>query len=149
MVTILIAILAGCRAVGGGGSPVETPTPTPAPAVIEFSTMQDGCCWTEGALSYATLDGPTRVEELPLEDRVDRDFDMNKPMVIGVRKVTITPGHYTLTVWQRPCDGNCGYLDPPTGQATAEFDVTAGQELSIRILFSLMDSTAIHVGEAG
>ena len=26
----------------------------------------------------------------------------------------LAPGTYTITSWQRPCDGNCGYLDPPT-----------------------------------
>jgi hypothetical protein len=26
----------------------------------------------------------------------------------------LVPGRYTLVSFQRPCDGNCSYLDPPT-----------------------------------
>lgn len=145
---ILVLVLSACRAVGGGPTPTATPTasPTPAPAVIELRTVQDGCCFTEGAMSYATLEGPSPQRAMALEDGVDRDFDINAPFVIGVRQVTVAPGHYELKVWQRPCDGNCGYLDPPVGTASEEFDVTGGEHLPILITFRLMDRATIQVG---
>jgi hypothetical protein len=145
---ILVLVLSACRAVGGGPTPTATATasPTPAPAVIELRAVQDGCCFIEGAMSYATLEGPSPHKEMALEDGVDRDFDINKPFVIGMHRLPVAPGHYVLKVWQRPCDGNCGYLDPPVGMASKEFDVIGGEHLSILITFRLMDPAAIQVG---
>ena len=146
---ILVLVLSACRAVGAGPTPTATATasPTPAPAVVELRTVQHGCCFIEGAMSYATLEGPSPHKEMALEDGVDRDFDMNKPFVIGVHELQAVPGHYVLKVWQRPCDGNCGYLDPPVGMASAEFDVAGGEHLSILITFRLMDAATIEVGQ--
>ena len=144
----ILLVLSACRAVGGGGDPTTaSPRPSPQPAVLELQTVQDGCCFIEGALSFATLEGPSAFEDMALEDDVDRDFKPDRPFVIGVHEVTVAPGHYVLRVWQRPCDGNCGYLDPPTGKATAEFDVADGQELPILITFRLMDPASVEVGE--
>jgi hypothetical protein len=36
-------------------------------------------------------------------------------------------GSYELTFTVHPCDGNCGYLDPPTETCSQSFTVEAGQ----------------------
>jgi hypothetical protein len=100
-------------------------------------------------LSYATLDGPSHIADINLDDQVDRDFDPNKPLVIGVRRVIVLPGHYVLTVWQRPCDGNCGYLDPPAGFASVEFDVAANETLPIGVVFRLTAPTRVDIAAPG
>jgi hypothetical protein len=145
---ILLLAMSACRGVGAGDPATATPSPTiPAAASIQFHALQDRCCWMEGSFSYAALDGPSRLSEFRLDSRVDAgEFDPNKPLEIGERAVSVTPGHYTLTVWQRPCDGNCGYLDPPTGNATAEFDVSPGEQLAIRVMFKLGAAADIQLG---
>ncbi|HEX6655181.1 MAG TPA: hypothetical protein VF153_03110 [Candidatus Limnocylindria bacterium] len=147
---ILFVALSACRAVGGGPTtPTSTPSPTAVtPASISFHTLQDRCCWIEGSFSYASLEGPTRLAEFRLESKVEAgEFDPNEPLPIGDKTVSVEPGHYLLTVWQRPCDGNCGYLDPPAGTSEAEINVAPGQQLSVRIMFRLGMEASVTVGE--
>lgn len=47
--------------------------------------------------------------------------------------VRLAPGWYRLRSWARPCDGNCGYLDPPTDRCSAGVRVRAGRTTRIRI----------------
>jgi hypothetical protein len=43
--------------------------------------------------------------------------------------IRIEPGTYRLVSFQRPCDGNCGTLDPPTDQCGRRIDIEADVEL--------------------
>lgn len=36
-------------------------------------------------------------------------------------------GPYHVSSWQRPCSGNCGYLDPPRDRCGSDVDVRAGE----------------------
>jgi hypothetical protein len=45
----------------------------------------------------------------------------------------LAAGRYRLTSWARPCDGNCGYLDPPTDRCSAAVRVRANRTTRIRV----------------
>jgi hypothetical protein len=44
-------------------------------------------------------------------------------------RLPLAAGRYTLGVWHRTCDGNCGLLDPPTDRCE-ETLVLRGQEMT-------------------
>jgi hypothetical protein len=46
----------------------------------------------------------------------------------------VPSGRYRLSSWQRPCDGNCSYLDPPTDRCSRAFVAGGGARLRAKIL---------------
>ena len=48
----------------------------------------------------------------------------------------LRPGVYRLVSFQRPCDGNCGYLDPPTDRCSRLIRIRRMESLSVRIEIS-------------
>ena len=38
----------------------------------------------------------------------------------------LAPGRYTVINYQRPCDGNCGTLDPPTDRCARRVRILSG-----------------------
>jgi hypothetical protein len=86
----------------------ETTTSTAAQkATLAVTTKQrvgpDGMMYTEGALPQVTL---------VAEDghRIKGKSDQKGTFTFG----DLLPGTYVVSAALRPCDGNCGYLDPPT-----------------------------------
>jgi hypothetical protein len=81
----------------------------------------------EGALSFIRIEraaGGTLIErQLP---------DSGKLML------KLDPGAYRLVSWQRTCDGNCGYLDPPSSRCARPFTVRQREplEATIRVNFA-------------
>jgi hypothetical protein len=136
---MLALALAGCGLWNFPG--IDTST-------VVIRTQQIGCCYTEGALHFARFEGPTNGEE-SLDGGADRGNTLRDPIPLGLKSFELAPGHYVMSVWARPCDGNCGNLDPPTDGATAEFDVLSGRDLSILVEFVLLKETRITIGEPG
>lgn len=105
-----VVALAGC----GGQTPVAVR------AVLEVEQrFERGAVYVEGALSYVAVDGPTS-EERRLEH--------------GRAEIELAPGRYELRSWQRPCDGNCDSLDPPTDECSAKFEAHDGARLRASIV---------------
>jgi hypothetical protein len=48
--------------------------------------------------------------------------------------LTVAPGAYVVTSYQRPCDGNCGYLDGPTDRCSATVTVPRARTLHVTVL---------------
>ena len=117
-------------------------------ATIVIDVQQTGCCYIEGAMHYARLDGPVS-GELSLEGGVDGagELDFAEPFPIGRKQLTVVPGHYELSVWARPCDGNCENLDPPTDEAATEFDVGDDEVRVVSVDFVLGEQTRITVDD--
>ena len=46
---------------------------------------------------------------------------------------SLAPGAYHLISYQRPCDGNCGYLDPPTARCEASLELDAGTTRTVTV----------------
>lgn len=51
-------------------------------------------------------------------------------------RFALMPGTYRLVSFQRPCDGNCGYLDPPTDRCGRLLRVHAHVTVSAQVLVS-------------
>jgi hypothetical protein len=45
----------------------------------------------------------------------------------------LAPGAYHLVSYQRPCDGNCGYLDPPTARCEVSLELDAGATRTVTV----------------
>jgi hypothetical protein len=138
-VLVAAATLTGC-----GGPPAYSGDDA---ATLKIRTVQIGCCYVEGSLHFARLDGPMH-GEFGLEDSKERDFHGAGPRVVGVVTLSLKPGYYRLSVWERVCDGNCNpeNLDAPVSRAAAEFNIVAGQVLPVGVAFPLMEATTIQVG---
>jgi hypothetical protein len=109
----LAAVVLGLAACGGQ-SPGNA-----GPATLEVEQRFEGDVhYIEGSLSYIRLAGTTTVEE-QLED--------------GRAEVRLEAGDYTLHSWQRPCIGNCGFLDQPTDRCSGRFEAKAGVRLHVSI----------------
>lgn len=116
-------------------------------ATVEIRTHQTGCCYVEGSLHFGRLDGPSR-GEFSLDGEMEDRGRLGDRKLIGVKSFAIEPGHYQLTVWERVCNGMCDNLEGPASQATAEFDVGAGDKLSIAVEFVLLEETTITVHDS-
>ena len=131
LVVVALASLA-VAACGGTetGGPAETQQEAASVRVRQLYDISRGV-YVEGAYSYVRvddLDGDTVVER-KLDDptrRDDRTF-------VSTTTLTLDPGTYRLVSYQRPCEGNCGYLDPPTDRCAREIVVEAGTPLAVTI----------------
>jgi hypothetical protein len=100
--TGLLLVLLGLPVVRGipAQDPPASSEPLNGTLVVTQSLDRSGAMYIEGSLSYICVtDGDETVFEGQLEhDRLQHD---------------LPSGTYTLASYQRPCDGNCGFLDPP------------------------------------
>jgi hypothetical protein len=76
--------------------------------------------YIEGSYSYV------RVEELDgtklLEERLDDH---------GGARLRLDPGTYRFSSYQRPCEGNCGSLDPPADECEKVIRIRGETEVRI------------------
>jgi D-alanyl-D-alanine dipeptidase len=81
--------------------------------------------YVEGALSYVRVRGIRG--KLVIAKRMSRPtFRMRR---------RLAPGRYRVINYQRPCDGNCGFLDPPADRCTRRMRVLSGglTEVTVRV----------------
>jgi hypothetical protein len=76
----------------------------------------------EGEFSYVRAAGDDGAP--PAERRLDPD----RPL-----RLRLAAGRYTLSVWHRTCDGNCGLLDPPSDRCEQTLDLAADEVVKLRI----------------
>ena len=109
---LVVAALAGCggQAEGGDSASVQ---------IDQHFDLDRGTTYVEGSLSYFRLEGPTTIEQQLTDDGAELELD---------------PGRYVLRSWQRPCDGNCDFLDAPTDRCSAAFEASAGARLRAEIV---------------
>ena len=81
--------------------------------------------YVEGSISYVRVRGVRG--KLVVAKRVRRpSFRMQR---------RLAPGRYKVISYQRPCDGNCGTLDPPTDRCARHVHVLSGglTEVAVRV----------------
>jgi zinc D-Ala-D-Ala dipeptidase len=89
-----------------------------APGTLDFQQYSAGRpVYTEGAVSFV------RVRDAS-GDTVVRRRVQHKPRFRMVRR--LPPGRYTVVSYQRPCDGNCSLLDPPTDRCARRVRILSG-----------------------
>ena len=84
-----------------------------------------GSLYIEGSYSYVRVEqDEKKVVQVRLKGRKTLET-----------KVLLQPGFYRLVSFQRPCDGNCGLLDPPTDRCSSEIEAKAGAlvEATVRL----------------
>ena len=87
----------------------------------------------EGAYAYIRVEQPdgSKVMERRLK---------------GSATVELAAGRYRLLSWQRTCDGNCGYLDPPSDQCSEGFEVRHDQGLGATVTVRYGSGCRIEFG---
>jgi hypothetical protein len=96
---------------------------------LRIHQRQTSCCYIEGQVSYLIVrdeDGHVVV------NRAFSGIRPNRPAV----DVHLAPGRYVVTSYQRPCDGNCGYLDPPTDRCRQSVTLTPHDDVVLNVEFA-------------
>ena len=111
----LLAVACASRADG----PAETAPAKAGLLKITQVTVGDAIP-IEGALSYIRIKstGATVTRQLPASHQVT---------------LRMAPGAYQLMSWQRTCDRNCGYLDPPSNRCARSFTLRSQEHLGVAI----------------
>ncbi len=96
-----------------------------APGTLDYRQRLDASrgVYIEGSISFVRVraaDGEVVVRRRTAKAR----FRM-------VRK--LPPGRYRVVSYQRPCDGNCGFLDPPTDRCARRVRVLSGGLTDVRV----------------
>jgi hypothetical protein len=117
----------------------EAETPQAAPPLTTLSVLQvldtSGALYIEGSLGYIRLVDSTG--STVFEQQLD-------PERLALSK-GVPSGEYVLQSWQRPCDGNCGYLDPPTDRCDAKLNLAAGGDVRVTITLRPAEGCDIKV----
>jgi hypothetical protein len=96
--------------------------------------VPDGAVYTEGSYSYVRVErGGEKVVQVRLV-RVPRAV------------IRLDPGSYRLISFQRPCDGNCHLLDPPTDRCARGFSMASDGSLHATVRFAPGNGCRISFG---
>ena len=86
----------------------------------------------EGSYSYVrveNLDGEKLIEErLPLEGE-----KLGELRFLSRTTLRLDPGSYRLVSFQRPCEGSCDSLDPPTDVCSGKIAVARDRAVQVAI----------------
>jgi hypothetical protein len=119
-------LLAAC-----GGTQAEPRSVSPATLHVRQQWAGD-VLYTEGSYSYVRVEkGGETVAQVRLKGRMPE------------ATLRLDPGAYRLVSFQRPCDGNCGSLDPPTDQCIGDIDAKADGRVEAMVRLSPGDGCTI------
>jgi hypothetical protein len=115
-------------------------------ATITVTTEQIGCCYVEGALRFARLDGRDSFSWAVDDGSGEDPFaDASEPptgFVVGVQRHSVRPGDYTLTAWEQVCNANCDFPEPPTHECRQLFTAPPGGVVDILVTFEIPADSA-------
>ena len=128
-------VIAALATAGCGASQVKPPAAHPATLHVQQEWVGRGM-YTEGSYSYVRVarDGDKVVQVRLSDERTPR------------ATLRLDPGSYRLVSFQRPCDGNCGILDPPTDQCTKTVEVEADADIALLVSLSPGEGCTISEG---
>jgi hypothetical protein len=113
-------------------SGAERPDPGPDAVDVrirQIFDMSEGA-YFEGSYSYVRVEslvGDELVEErLPLDAK-----KLDELRFLSTRALRLDPGTYRLVSFQRPCDGSCDSLDPPTDSCSRRITVTRDRSVDV------------------
>ncbi|MEZ5097813.1 MAG: hypothetical protein R2731_18075 [Nocardioides sp.] len=123
---LALPLLAGCVSatqVAQDPEPSPAPTGSSAPAavslVVSSSTRPGKGFYIEGAVPLFELHDSAGTPVAGSSDDT------------GATYSDLPAGTYELYAAQQPCDGNCGYLDPPTDDCTVSLTLSADTSVSV------------------
>jgi hypothetical protein len=88
---------------------------------LAFEGIEGGEMGIEGGIPFVSAHPP------------DGSVVLDVMVDLGGESVEIPEGEYTLRLYFRSCDGNCGLLDPPNDWCTVEDTFVAGVEYDITV----------------
>ena len=129
------ALSAVLLAAGCGGSQPDPRSAHPATVQVRQEWVGGGL-YVEGSYSYVRIerDGTAVTEVRLSNERVPR------------ATIQLEPGTYRLVSVQRPCDGNCSRLDPPTDPCSHEIEATADARVDATVRLTPGDGCTIDAG---
>ncbi len=125
----VVAVLAtGCAGAEGAANGQPAPgTTSSTVATVTVTTEQRhsprGPVFTEGALP-----------QVELVDAAGHRYTVDPDSHDTFTFSGLEPGTYRLEGALRPCDGNCGYLDPPTGKCQEMLTVDGDREVHVTFI---------------
>jgi hypothetical protein len=125
-VVLLLLALGACGDTSPGRAADPGASPTPDPVSLEVHRH-----WQQGAGGEMYMEGSVTTYEL-----VDADGQKHKPATAdedGVVYRDLVPGRYVLRSAERPCDGNCGYLDAPVDQCERHIELTEDTSVDLQV----------------
>jgi hypothetical protein len=102
---------------------------TEPPGKLRVTQHQTECCYTEGQISFLI------VRDSSGKEVAAREFQAINP-IFPALQVDLPAGRYQVESYQRPCEGNCGSLDPPADRCEAEVNLRAGQSVFLTAEFA-------------
>jgi hypothetical protein len=93
------------------------------------------CCYVEGSIGY-----------IQIENRAGRRIAQKTFRDAKELRFALMPGRYRMVSFQRPCDGNCGYLDPPTDRCSKFLWIRARTKVTATVLVSPGNGCRIRFG---
>lgn len=121
MKAFVATILIACVALVVSAAGARTVKPT----LRVTQSFVGSVLYIEGSIGYV------RIQNRAGRTLVQKTFRNAKEL-----RFALMPGKYRLVSFQRPCDGNCSYLDPPTDRCARAFRVQAKEAVAARILVS-------------
>jgi hypothetical protein len=126
VLAVIVAVVAsGCGTASGERAPEDRAASGSGRLVVEHDRPELPR-YIEGAVSHLRLvraDTGELIEDGPVADGPSAPTYMRE----------LPAARYRLVSYQRPCDGNCGMLDPPTDRCATKIDVAAGETLHVTI----------------
>jgi hypothetical protein len=127
LLAALVAVLAGCGEDEGPGADATTTDGPAAVDVLVTQTIDDTAgLYFEGSIPYIAVARPDGEEVL--ETKLDFEGDSVQTTI------SLEPGEYRLTSWQRVCNANCGNLGPPTDRCSEDVLLTEQQPARVEIV---------------
>ena len=118
--------LGGC----GANGPVDDGLGSPTQAAQPVSLIEVTTTYRPGRLGPVYREGA--MVEVILRDADGKQVDVQTQRPEAPLVFTgLTPGTYILEPGLRPCDGNCGYLDPRLDTCTRRLDVDGRVEVKV------------------
>ena len=132
---LITAALATVLAVGAcARSAADDPAAETTGSILltaDYKAGKDGALYIEGAIA-----------EMIVRDATGREI--SRESGLGPLRFTVAvPGLYTIQPALRPCDGNCGYLDPRT-DSCAMTALVAADVVRLHVTFRVGEPCQIH-----
>ena len=123
----LVRILAVCMPFLLASPIAGAETPLASGTISVRQTVQ--CCYREGALSYVLVH---QIGNSKVTTRVTRLLaPLDPTLLLGTE---LSPGRYVVSSFQRPCDGNCDFLNAPVDECSSEpIELHAGTAVNVLV----------------
>lgn len=108
---------------------------------LVIDQVQSDCCFAEGSISYLVIrdTGGTVVTW--------REFEAGgEGRSVPGLDLTLDTGTYEVESFQRPCDANCGFLDPPVLRCSRQVSLRSGQVVRMTVGWSVRDTQCTFSG---